>query len=258
MFTTVAFYESVDQAAAYVALNAVADQHVRITGDDVQVPTFNRVIALAGGVETAAAHRARLVSPSLRERANFQITPLNGQAAAAVEPGSPQAVVDLRDSPLQLVTGEQLNFEAFANPAAAQVQWGIVWLADGPVEEFKGQVFTVRATSATALVAGTWTNVALTFDEDIPRGRYAVVGLMGESAGLSACRGGFVGGGPRPGVRGRDAPEDIAHEMFRYGGLGVFGEFEDTEPPTIDGLAVSADATQEFWFDLVQLRKGPA
>jgi hypothetical protein len=257
-FTAVAFYESVDQAGAYVALNAVPDQHVRVVGDDIQVPTLNRVIAVAAGVETAAANRARLVSPSLRELANFQICPLNGAAAGAVEPGSPQAVVDLRHAPLQLVTGEQLNLEALANPVAAQIQWGFVLLADGPIEEVGGRIFTVRATSATALVAGTWTNVALTFDEDIPRGRYQVVGLCGIAAGLIACRCVFVGGGPRPGVLGKDLNGDLEHEMFRYGGLGVYGEFEDTEPPTIDALSVSADATPEYWCDLVQLRKGPA
>lgn len=258
MFTTVAFYENTDQAAAYVALNAVADQHVRVVGDDVQVPTLNNVIAVAGGVDTTTAQRARLVSPSLRERASFQVTPLNGQAAAAQEPNSPQAVQDLRFSPIPLVVGEQLNFEAFANPAAAQDQWGIVWLADGPITPVTGFIFCVRATSATAAVAGAWTNVALTFDEDIPRGRYQVVGLRGQSTGMVACRCVFVGGGPRPGVLGTDAQGDITPPYFRYGGLGVFGEFEDTEPPTIDVLAVSADATQEYWFDLIQLRKGPA
>lgn len=257
MFTTVGFYESVDQAGAYVALNAVADQHVRVSGDDIQVPTLNQVLAIAGGVESAAAFRARLTSPSLRERSLFQITPLNTGAAAAVEPATPQAVVDLSESPLVLVAGEQLNIEALANPVAAQVQWGIVWLGDGVQAKVRGPIFSVRATGATALVAGSWTNVALTFDEDLPRGRYQLVGLFPVSAGMIAARAVFVGFGNRPGALGSDALSDLQSYLFRYGELGVFGEFEDTEPPTMDCLAVSADATQEFWLDLIQLRKGP-
>ena len=257
MFTTVAFYESVDQAAAYVALNAVPDQHVRVVGDDIQIPTLSNVVAIAAGVETAAANRARLVSPSLRVRSNFQITPTNGQAAAAVEPNDAHNVVDLRTSPLALVVGEQLNVEAFANPAAAQVQWGVVWLADGPIVPINGAIFTVRTTSATALVAGTWTNVAITFDEDLPRGRYQLVGMRPVSAGIIAARAVFVGGSARPGVLGCDAVTDYGHEMWRLGQMGVFGEFEDVEPPTMDALAVSADATQEYWLDLIQLRAGP-
>jgi hypothetical protein len=57
---------------------------------------------------------------------------------------------------------------------------------------------------------------------------------------------------------GSDLAQDLQHPMFRYGGLGILGEFEDIEPPTIDGLSVSADATQEFFLDLIQLSKATA
>jgi hypothetical protein len=258
MLTLVAYYESVDQAAAFVALNGVADPHVRVTGDDIQVPTLNQVVAIAGGVDTTVAGRARLVAPSLRAKSSYMIAPLNGQAAAAQEPDTPQAVVDLRASPLVLDFSEQLNFEAFANPAAAQVQWGCVWLADGPVVAISGAMFTVRCTSATALVAGAWTNVALTFDEDLPRGRYQIVGFRPESAGMIAARLYLVGGTWRPGALGCDLVGDQQHSMFRNGGMGVMGEFEDIEPPTVDALAVSADAAQVYYLDLIQLRRGPA
>lgn len=252
MHDTIAFYESVDQAGAYVALNGVADQIHRVVGDDIQIPDMSSIIAVAAGVESAAAHRARLTAPSLRRRALYQITPLNTAAAAAVEPGSPQAVVDLRSSPLTLIKGEQLNVEALADPVAAQIQWALVLLAAGALEPVSGRIFTIRATGATALVAGTWTNVPLTFDEDLPRGRYSVVGLRPESTGMIAARMVFIGQGPRPGALGVDAQSDIQHAMFRGGGLGVWGSFLDDEPPTIDCLAVSADAAQTFFLDLIQ------
>lgn len=255
--TTVAFYENVDQAGLYNPCAAIADQSVRVTGNDIQVPTLNQVVAIAVGLESVAARRARLVSPSLRVKSNYQIVPTNGQAAAAQEPDSPQAVVDLRETPLVLVVGEQLNLELLANPVAAQDQWGVVWLADGPVAKAGGAIFTVRATSATAAVAGAWTNVAITFEEDLPRGRYQLLGLRPESTGMVAARAVFVGSGHRPGALGADSHGDQQHPMFRMGGLGVWGEFEDIEPPTMDVLAVSADATQEFYMDLVQLRSGP-
>lgn len=258
MIHTIAYYQSVDQAGAYVALAGVADPRVRVVGADIQVPTLNQVIAAAVGIEDVAANRARLVAPSLRELASFQLTPTNSATAGAVEPGSPQRIVDLRENPLKLIAGEQLNLESFANPAAAQIQWGVVWLADAVPAPAKGRMFTVRATSATAAVAGTWTNVALTFDEDLPRGRYAVAGLFPISAGMIAARLNFVGGGYTPGVLGADLAQDLQHPMFRYGGLGILGEFEDIEPPTIDVLAVSADATQEFFLDLIQLSKATA
>src|SRR5574341_1733615 len=188
MFTIIAYSESVDPGAAYNALTAVADQHVRVSGDDIQIPSLNHVVAVAGLVENAAANRARLVSPSLRVRSNFQVQPLNGGAAAAVEPASPAAVVDLRSSPLVLAAGEQLNFEVLSDPVAAQRQSGVVWLADAPIAPIAGPIFTVRATSATALVAGAWSNVAVVFEEDLPRGRYQLVGLWPVSAGMIAAR----------------------------------------------------------------------
>jgi len=257
-FTTIAFYEHVDQGGAYVALNGVADQHVRVVGDDIQVPDLAQVILVAGGVEGTTAYRARLVSPSLRERSLFQLAPLNSASATATEPSSPPAIVDLRDNPVVLVKGEQLNFEALADPATPEIQWGVVWLADGPPTPIKGPMFTARATGSTTLSAGSWTNVALTWDEDLPRGRYQAVGLLPISAGMIAARFVFVGGGYRPGALGNDALSDLGSEIFRYGRLGVFGEFEDNEPPTIDCLAVSADTIETFYIDLIQIRKGPA
>ncbi len=247
-----------DPGGAFNALTALADQHVTVTGDDIRIPTLNQIIAVAGGAENAVAPRMRLVSPSLRRRSNFLISPLNVAAAAAVEPGSPQAVVDLRSQPLPLVLNENLNAEVLSDPVAVQVQWAVVWLADGPVAPVTGAVFSVRATSSTALTANVWSNVAITFDEDLPRGRYQVVGLRPQSAGCIAARLVFVGGaGWRPGALGTDAVEDIQHWMFRYGMLGVYGEFEDIEPPTVDFLSVSADATQELYLDLIQVREGP-
>lgn len=257
-FLTVGFLESVDPAGAFNALTALADQHVTVTGDDVRVPLLNNIVAVAAGVESAAAHRARLVSPSLRRKTNFFISPLNTAAAASVEPASPQAVVDIRRQPIPLIVGENLNAEVLSDPVAAQVQWCFVWLADGPIVPVSGPIFTIRAISTTALVARVWSNVGIAFDEDLPRGRYQVVGLRPESASMLAARLVFVGGGPRPGALGTDVPADLQSMLFRYGELGVWGEFEDIEPPTVDCVADLADATQQFYFDLIQVREGPA
>jgi hypothetical protein len=257
-FTLVGWLEDIDQAAAYANLAALADQHVTVAGDDIRVPELNQIIAVAGCIDTTVAPRARLVSPSLRRKSNFMVAPLNGQAGAAQEPDSPQAVVDLRVNPIPLIVGENLSVETLANPAAVQDQSMLVWLSDKAITPVTGNIFTVRATSATAAVANAWTNVPIAFDEDLPRGRYQVVGLRPESAGMVAARCVFVGGqGWRPGALGCDLVGDIQDPMFRNGNLGVWGEFEDTDPCTVDVLSISADATQVFYFDLIQVREGP-
>jgi hypothetical protein len=256
--TTVAYYEAQTLAAAYLPIAAVADQHVRVVGDDIQMPTLNQIVALAGGISsTTLLNQLRLSSPSLRERGLFQVSPVN-VAASNVEPGSPHRVVDLRDTPLVLVPGEQLNAEALGTVTTEEA-WCIAWLADGPIAPVKGNIFTVRVTgAAVALTAGAWNNRALTFEEDLPRGRYQLVGMRPESAGMIAARAVFVGGGWRPGALGCNVVEDLQNNIFRYGNLGVLGEFEDIEPPTIDFLSVSADTLLYCYLDLIQVRKGPA
>jgi hypothetical protein len=258
MFHTAAFQESVDPAGAYNALTAVPDQQIRVQGDDLFVPELSQVVAIAAGVETTVESFARLASPSLRGRSRFQIEPFNSGAAAAVEPGSPHRMIDLRHAPLKLVAQESLNAEINSNPAAAQIQWCVIWFADGAIAQAVGDIFSVIATGATALVANAWTNVAITLDEDLPRGRYAVVGGRFRSAGCVAGRVVFIGGRWRPGALGVDAQDDLEHEMFRHGGLGIWGEFEDVDTPSVDFLSVSADAAEDITLDLIQLRAGPA
>src|SRR2546427_4094401 len=260
-FTTAAWSQSVDPAGAFVALNAVPDQHLTVAGADIRCPSLNRIIAAAAGLETTAAQQARITAPSRRVLALQRVAPTQGNAAGVSLPADPQHVQDLRLSPLQMVQGEHVDFEINSDPAAAQIQWGVVWFADAAPAPVAGNIFTVRATNATALVASTWSNVGLTFAENLPRGRYQVVGLRAQSAGMVAARVVFVGTGAqgwRPGVLGTLNDRHLEDDMFRYGQLGVFGEFEDIDLPTIDCLAVSADATQVFYLDLVQVRLGPA
>lgn len=257
MFTLVGFYQSIDPAGVYTPISAVLDQHVRVNGTDLFVPELNQLIAVAGGVETTVESFLRLTSPSLRAMARFQIEPYNGAAAGAVEPATPHVITDLRDNPLVLVPQETLNAEVNSNPAAAQIQWALCWLADAPVQPAKGKIFSTIATGATALVAGTWTPVPITFDEDLPRGRYQLVGMRCRSAGCVAGRMVFIGGRWRPGCMGVDAQTDLENPMFRNGGLGVWGEFEDVDTPSVEVLSVSADAAEDFVFDLIQTRSGP-
>lgn len=258
-FTTVAFIESIDPAGVFVAVNAaLGEQHITSAGDNITIPEWTQVVALAAGVEIAVESFARLAAPSLRTQGLFNVEPFSSASAAAVEPASPPPVMDLRRTPLVLVRGEILTCELNSNPAAAQRQWLVVWLADGPVEPVAGRVVTVRATGATALVADTWGNVPITMIENLPRGRYQIVGLRARAAGLVAARIVIPGQAWRPGVLGVDAQEDLEHPMFRYGQLGSFGEFEDTDLPSVDCLSVSADAAEDFYFDLIQLRSGPA
>ena len=261
-FHVAAWSQSVDQAGAFVAITGVTDQILNVVGANIQVPELNQVIGLAAGVETTVAQQARLTAPSRRVFALQRIAPVQGNAAAASLPGDPHKFTDLLDSPLAMVKGEQANIELLADPAAAQIQWGLAWFADKAIVPVTGNIFTIRATGATALVAQLWTLVSITMSENLPRGRYQAVGLRAQSTNMVAARYAFVGTGAtsawRPGVMGTNTDRHLEYPAFRYGGMGVFGEFEDTDLPSIECLATAADAAQVFYLDLIQVRSGPA
>jgi len=257
MFHLAAWSQSIDPASAFAQLNAVPDTQITVAGKNVQVPVLNNVVALAAGVETTVAQQARLTAPSRRVKALQRVTPTQGNAAAASLPGDPHKVVDLRDTPLKMVVGEQMQAEIFSDPAAAQIQWLLAWLADGPAVPVVGDEFTIRADGATALVAQQWTLVPLVFAENLPRGRYRVHGFRAQSTNLIAARLALVGNQWRPGALGTNNDRHLEHLIFRHGELGVWGEFEDTDTPQVECLAAAADAAEVFYFDLVQVREGP-
>jgi len=256
-FTLGAWREDIDQAGAWANITALNDAHLNVVGDIIHVPALNKIVALAGMIDTTVAQFARLTSPSLRRRSALNVAPLNGQAAAAqVMNPAGHNVVDLRTNPVELVVGENLICETFANPAAVQDQTMLVCFADGPITPVTGAIFTVHGVSATAAVANIWTNVPIVLDADLARGKYQLVGMRAQSATMVAAR--VVGPANiwRPGCPGATLVADQASKIFRYGNMGVWGEFEDTDAGTIDILCNAADAAQEFYFDLIQIREG--
>ena len=259
MFHTAAFYQSVDPAAAYVQLAAIGDSILTVNSPKIQVPTLNQIILAAAGLENTVAPRARLVTPSILSVFRHQVAPVNVAAGSSVLPQSPPKIIDLRQDPLLLVTGEQLTAEILSDPAAATIQWLLVWFADGKPAPVSGKVFTARATVSNALTANTWSLDTLSFDDQLPRGRYQVVGFRPQSTNIVGARLIIPGQSWRPGALGASAVGDTGSDIFRYGNLGVWGEFEDVDNLQVETLATSADAAgvQIHYVDLIQVRSGP-
>jgi len=253
LFTTVAFYENLDEAGAWDNIAAIGDQHLYTEGDDLTVPELNKVIVVAAGICSGGNGLARLSSPSLRRLALPLIAPINGNADADAEPDSPPAVMDLTKTPIPLVQSETLNAEGHGDPSAAQDQWVIVWLADGTPTIAEGEIVTIRGNQTNALVADAWTNQNMDWDTDLPAGRYALVGMRANSAGLIAARAVPRGGRWRPGCLGCDEDDDLGHSVFRYGRLGVWFEFEHNQMPSIDFLSLSADTDQDVLLDIMKV-----
>lgn len=244
-FTLVAARESKD-SATLTNIAWLADPHVRIEGYNLIVPGQLRNIVMAYFLGPNLT-QARIVAPSLRDRGLPDIAPLD----LGTEPGSPTPLVDYRGRPLALDPNEQLNVQAAEDGVGATVMNAVLLLHDGNMQIPSGNILTIRATAAVTLTPGAWTNGALTLDQNLRVGRYAVVGFRAQAAGLIAARLVFVGYPWRPGCIGYDADGDLENPMFRMGGLGVWGYFDSTIPPSVDYLSVSADTAEEVYLDLI-------
>jgi len=230
--------------AALTGLAAVPDPHVRVVGNDIYVPVDFKYLWGAYPVG-ASITRAQLSAPSLRRTFLPEQAPLD-QAAI---PSSPNKLEIQEDSPLQLDGGEAID--ALITNTASDRESVLVWLGPGPSKPDTRPTFTLRVTATTTLVAGQWTNGAITFDQTLPAGRYDVLGARFRSANLIAFRFVFVGGTYRPGAIGYQVASNIDNLKFRFGNLGIWGNFAHNAPPTVDFLANAADAAETGELDLV-------
>lgn len=242
------FYQSVNSAGALVGLNAIPDVAVYTSGAQIRVPPdiANLLGEAALSAQTGPAY-AQIQSPSLRELANQDIEPI----ASALVFGQQDELQWHGDNPRGLSGNEAITASVQATGGAPAGNYVLAWLGDGAVKPSPGKVFSVRATGVAALAAGTWVNTALTFNSSLPAGSYQVVGLRAEGANLVAARLVFIGGAYRPGVLATPNAQANYFRRFRNGEMGVFGEFDINQPPTMDCLGAT-DVAQTFVLDLIK------
>jgi len=246
MIHTVAYELSASQAAL-TALTPVPDGTIAIQSTQIRVPAgMNQIVAAAAMINSATATlRAQIQAPSLRATLNYDIAPIvNGLVFGTIP-----RYLRLWNTPLQLQADEPV--EVFVQNGAAVMNRAVLWLGDGSPKPTTGKIFSVRCTAAASLTTAVWVNSALTFQQTLPAGSYQVVGMRVFGANAVAARLFFVGGAWRPGVPCVNAEDNNDPWEFRLGNLGVFGEFKNTTPPSIDVLGVT-DTAQVVILDLIK------
>jgi hypothetical protein len=251
VFHLTGWHQSV-QPVANVLQNiaGIPDPILAVTGNDVRVPAqLPFLIGAAGLINDASLARVEIQSPSLRVRTNLDVEPIHNGLVW----GNPSEINYWPDSPVPIVPNESLNAAVGSAPAAPVIHEAFVWLADGPQAPVTGNIFTIRATAAITLSSGIWVNGALTFNQVLPSGRYAVVGMRVRGANLVVARLVFPGQMPRPGVLAVSAIGNVDPYWPRFGRMGSWGEFDNTVPPTLDALGVT-DTAQTLLLDLIQVK----
>lgn len=251
MFTLAGYSETVTYDVLDF-VNVLPDMSLRVYDHDIVVPS----LSMLGGCMVGADNLAQAViySPSLREINNLNVMPLMEEYGGSIL-NRQEHCMDFFDRPIVLAEGEALNLKVNTggNP---QLVAGLVWFTDGITPVPEGEWRSIRAYSSTTSGANVWTNVPLTFDEELPVGRYAIIGAAGWDIDMVAFRFVLSGYAWRPGVYGNTGALYPVAPDFRYGHKGLWAEFESDLPPTIDVLSQSANSDHKFVLDLVQIRKG--
>jgi hypothetical protein len=246
-FHLAGYSAAVDQAAI-APIAAIADPSLSVAGNNIQIPDFAPYLMGAYGLGINLT-RAQLQSPSLRRVVNPELRPLDVLALPSTYP----PFIDLMHNPIPLDIAEQMQAFTAEDGAGATRMNVLAWLGDGKVDVITDPIFSVRLTGATTLVAFTWTNGAMVFDQVLPVGDFAIVGAKVTSTTLIAFRFVFQGSTPRPGGIGSATAALVEAKGQRYGGWGIWGYFHSTTPPTIDYLASAADAAEVITLDLIKV-----
>ena len=208
---------------------------------------YNLLYAYFGG---AGATRARFITPTWRQLSTPWIRPIN----LAIVPLDEANIADYSSNPLMVRGLEELQLEGYQTTGGAAVVMAAAGLSDGPVSQApKGDIIAMRGTGATTVTAGAWSNVAATWQDTLPNGQYAVVGLEAIGTTCVAARLIFEDQVFRPGCVGQSLVSGNGSPLFRNGNLGIWGRFNAYRIPSIEFLCNAADTAQEFYLHLMRI-----
>ncbi len=173
-FDVVAWYESTTPTALS-PIDAVEDDIYRTSGDDIYVKP--RAPFLAGYMYQAIStpKYSELRQPSLKIPYRFYRSYLLGSNTFG------SAFYNFFAKPFPLYKGEKL--QAHVMNAANEIQMVVAMLSDGVAKiadlENVRPTHNITGFCDQALTAGKWTHCAMTWDQDLPKGRYGIVGMLG-------------------------------------------------------------------------------
>ena len=242
MFHTIAWRESI--ADIVDADIAPVQDPIMLIQNGHFVPQVDQFIHYAYYGAAGTGTRARFDSATLRQLSDPWIRPVSG---AIVPPDEPN-IADYRARPLRVRGLEELILIGSQVTGGAAFVVCVAGIAKVPLRSApQADVIAMRGIGATAMVAGAWTQAAITWEDTLPAGQYVVVGL--EFIGVTAIAGRliFEDQVERPGCVGSGLIASSPSPMFQNGGLGEWGRFNANRMPNFEGLCNAADAAQEVF-----------
>lgn len=215
----------------------------------------------------------RAQAPSMLPFPYINLNPNNRGSAFE----SPVRGWDFSDAPLPLKPTEEFDIFASQNASGSETEYVGCNFSDGNVTPLPvtlnppgvilngltpGRFFTAHSSTTVTVTAAAWSVVALSIDQTLPAGLYALIGARAYSAtGLFFRM--FPQNAPlwRPGgtcVQAYDSLDPPNQRAMRWAGThlskwGVWLTFFQNTVPQVEFFCTSADTAQEVWLDLVYL-----
>lgn len=243
-------------AANFVAIGQTADTDVPAKTDQVlQVQNSHFVLSkplslLGVYASSATLTRTKLKFPSINQYGGTWIRPTNATLLPVTDPN----MADYRQIPFTVPAQEELQYASTSGLACGtENHYVLSVLQDTFVPAPQGQIYTIRGTSTTAGVASTWTDITVTWDQQLPSGRYAVVGSQVHSTTGVAHRLIFDDQIWRPGGLSLATAGLRTHAMFEKGKLGVWGYFTTISLPRMQILDNATGNSHTIYLDCVRV-----
>jgi hypothetical protein len=247
----VAFFGSVAQNADLANLTPVTDPLVTVTANNRVIFPEDYWVA-AANLMVVDGSRARLNTPQMRLVALPELYPIK---ITAEQGANPQVVGPLWGM-VRIPKNDEVGIDVSRAGAGAGDCYAALWVSPRYTPAPQGPVYTVRCTSTITLTVGTWAAGLLAFDQTLPYGRYAVVGMQATCGDAMYARLTFPGQTQfRPGVPCVEAVSSyINPQVFRFGNFGLFGSFDSTAQPGIEVLGHTAGSEAGVYLlDLVKV-----
>ncbi len=251
MHTVAVFTDSFSGTLTYDPMSVVVDQSLTpAQSQGYQFPKNYRVLAAC--VMGTGLTAARINAPSLR---NLVLPEIYPAIVAATVPTRP-SIIDYRQQGPIVLANEAVVVEGSHTGAGPDVATAALFVTDRFTPAPGGPIFTAVGAFTNTLIANTWTLSTLTFNQTLPAGLYAVVGLNVTCGDAFAARLVFPGQNQwRPGCIVNLAYGNVIQPpIFGNGYLGKYGEFYNTAQPQIEifGLVAGAE-TGAAYLDLIKI-----
>jgi hypothetical protein len=248
MFHTCAYEATIALTSVDQAMAAVPDSILKIGSANgfVLQEDMMLVQAQGGGI---GMDRPKLKSPKLNQFNPLVLSPWNltvAQSSGIVTCTFPYRPFTFRNQ-------EEVTALTSNTNAGAQAMAIIAWFSNGVEPIPAGEQLIIRATSATAAVANTWTQLTYVLDQTLPEGLYVMLASEVVSTTAVAHRWTYWGQFYRPGMPSNTGFTNPQAYCVRELFLGAMGQFTNVTLPNIETFCGAADASHTILARIIKI-----